>query len=274
MTPPTTSPKSRWQSVRARASKLNKRFERHVEDITTYLVRTSAAVVGMWAVFEAWAAYSLLKQHQASALASGKIDQWGQYGDYLGGVVGTYAAVVSACLLVVTFHAQYLALEHAKQHSILSEYQRVIAEAKVAVDRALAEPFAAGADFPYMVPKGGHDVFGMCNVLWGVATSVPAFPPNYGKALFEHEGFRRAQIHFYHLVYALSQFKARGGDPSVAMLYSSAYGAQLVVFSALWPAKRSIDYFEVLGAEAEFRKQAEALQQKLIAAGLPTTGSI
>src|SRR5947207_6827767 len=86
----------------------------------------AAVLVVGWAGTQMWAAYQGWQKKFGAAPGDSRGD-WGTYGDYLGGLVGTYASVVTLVLVALTYWQQSKQLKHAKEQGVREELQRLVA---------------------------------------------------------------------------------------------------------------------------------------------------
>lgn len=71
---------------------------------------------------------------------SPSLETWGQYGDYLGGTLGTYFGFLAFLGVLVTVMIQRQQLEHARSQSKLDEIQRFLATHAAKIDELLHSP--------------------------------------------------------------------------------------------------------------------------------------
>ncbi|KQV48743.1 hypothetical protein ASC95_22890 [Pelomonas sp. Root1217] len=187
---------------------------------------------------------------------------WGQFGDYVGGVLNPIFSSLAFSGLVVTIVLQARQIDMmnrqsdmAKQQSEL-EIQRVqstvadridgLLAAKVHVDSVQHQQLAFFAGSPMSVSE-------MVSALGTAATAKPEpGETNWLQWLWNDtaaEGLRNSleaqtipvRLEFESLAWMLSQYETLGGSPIVTAFYRRRYNAQLVWLDALGLLKQNVE---------------------------------
>lgn len=173
---------------------------------------------------------------------------WGQYGDYIGGLLNPIFSSLAFSGLVITIVLQARQIDEGKHNTELQEMQRVQSTVAARIDELLASPvivdtgkykeLARFADNP-------QTVFQLVSALGTMALSVPDEDhPDWLKWLWDDvssEGLRAAlgaqtvplRLEFEALSFMLLRYEASAGTNDVTAFYRYRYAAVLTWLDAL-----------------------------------------
>lgn len=198
----------------------------------------------------------LYKFGLAGSSLSSNASDWGEYGDYLGGTLGTYFGFLAFIGVLFTVVLQSQQLDHSRKQSKLDEIQRFVAHAASKADAFLQQPpknppeklkwMLQGRELPQSI----HDLlFAAVNLHFGHRGAIPE---EAAPAVLEDlmTCLRRETaiivIELQHLAGALDVYAAHDGSPEIAALYKDRYktevgGLQLL---GLLSSERVASYFD------------------------------
>jgi len=191
-----------------------------------------------------------------SSTLSPEVSDWGQYGDYLGGTLGTYFGFLAFIGVLFTILLQSQQLDHSRKQSKLDEIQRFVADVANKADAFLQQPpknppqkLQASLQ-GRALPQSVHDLlFAAVNLHLGHRGVIPE---EVAPAVLEDvmACLRRETaiivIELQHLAGALDVYAAHDGSPEIATLYKDRYkmevgGLQLL---GLLSSDRVASYFD------------------------------
>lgn len=162
---------------------------------------------------------------------------WGQYGDYLGGTLGTYFGFLAFIGVLFTVLLQHQQLEHTRKQSKLDEIQRFVSYAASKVDALMhrspkippeqLRQRLQGNELPLSV----HQLlFAVVNLRFGRyhnlshQAAIARLDDLLGCLRQETAGI---VIELQHLVTALQAYAQHGGDASIEDLYRGLYRTEV-----------------------------------------------
>lgn len=163
---------------------------------------------------------------------SPSLTEWGQFGDYVGGTLGTYFALLAFCAawLAVWFQHEQLLLARARVE--VDELQRLMAYSAEQVDDVLYAQVRPGAGTLHAKLEEKRRSVTLHELISAAATlqlrERQPFEEVQLRELLEalrQEGL--IVIRLQHLVRALQLFRARGGSPEVEGLYRERYQVEV-----------------------------------------------
>ena len=202
-------------------------------------------------------------------------EHWGQFGDYLGGVLNPLLGYASVVLLALTLHAQHKVLEETRRQSVLQELQRMLSSIGEQLDVVLHRPVDPNGDlFAYWIrnrglvplPNGPLPTPTLLDVLNRACERLQDQRLDFFALDRIASAWEMAAVHtgMLRLDECLGEFLAKGGDAVLPKLYGSQYRAPAIILSALETLKYypptvrdyPIEAVERLGL-AEARKRCE-----------------
>lgn len=187
---------------------------------------------------------------------SARVSDWGEYGDYLGGTLGTYFGFLAFIGVLFTVLLQAQQLDHSRKQSKLDEIQRFAAQVANKADAFLQQPPKIPPEKlrwnlqGRALPQSVQDLlFAAVNLRLGHRGVIPE---EAAPAVLEDvmACLRRETsiivIELQHLAGALDVYAAHGGSPEIATLYKDRYkmevgGLQLL---GLLSSEKVASYFE------------------------------
>lgn len=173
---------------------------------------------------------------------------WGQYGDYIGGLLNPIFSSLAFSGLVVTIFLQARQIDEGKHNAELEEMQRVQSTVAARIDQLLTSTVIADAGkYRELAQFAGNPqtVFQLISALGTMALSEPDKDhPDWGKWLWNDvslEGLRAAldvqtvplRLEFEALSFMLLRYEASSGSNDVMAFYRYRYAAVLTWLDAL-----------------------------------------
>lgn len=166
---------------------------------------------------------------------SGNRSDWGTFGDFIGGTLGTYFGFLAFIGVLFTVLLQDKQLKHVRSQSHLDELQRLVAGISKVVDELLhTVPLNPPKLVQRRLPGERFTVFRLISAV-GTAALQP-LPDDYIlrvnrdelnadlKASLAHEA-DLLSIELQNLTWCLEQYSAEGGSSTVTAFYIRRYAA-------------------------------------------------
>jgi hypothetical protein len=192
---------------------------------------------------------------------SSEMSEWGQFGDYVGGALGTYFAFLAFIAVLGTVWLQHqqlelqnTQLEHARTQASIDELQRLMSYSAERIDAVLYSdvevPQSVGANDPVIAFEKPtmfvHSMLSVC-ARWEQEPRDPL----QEVALDDSRAAIAADaslvvIRLQHLVRALRVYRERGGSADIEALYRERYEVEVYWLDVLGllSSKRVKEYFD------------------------------
>ena len=173
---------------------------------------------------------------------------WGQYGDYIGGLLNPIFSSLAFCGLIVTIVLQARQIDEAKRNAELEEMQRVQSTIAARIDHLLTSQVIVDTneyENLHRFADNPQTVFELVSSLGTMALSEPKEgETNWSKWLWDDvvsEGLKKAldaqtvplRLEFESLSYMLVQYEIHQGSQVVIGFYKYRFTAVLVWLEAL-----------------------------------------
>lgn len=194
-----------------------------IRTVILFAVAFVAIVVGAYVIN-----FAVIHQSQFSTETS----DWGQFGDYIGGILNPLFAFLAFAGVLYTVHLQSAELRLARRQSELDELQRLISSISKEADSILNQKPSELGNPP--IKNERFTIFQMLSAL-GTATldNHPNAEALRGKAVetisIEINIFL---IELHQLVWALDAYKSAGGSDNVIDFYKNRYEVLICWISA------------------------------------------
>lgn len=180
--------------------------------------------------------------HFRGQMLSDRSDAWGQFGDFFGGTLNPVFGLLSLFVLLLSLQVQRATLHEARNQGVLQELQRLMASVAHDVDTTRRAPVERRQGLLWALllqdaqaqsePSREVTVAEGLRQAWRLMLEDRMSYSGYThlSASAESEEVFRALLR---LDDCLVEFKARGGDGVVGLLYGRAYGDAARVLAAL-----------------------------------------
>jgi len=168
---------------------------------------------------------------------SANSEEWGNFGDYVGGTLGTYFSFFAFIGVVVTLMLQQRQLEQVQRQAKLDEIQRYLAYASGKVDALLQQPPRTAPEAlermlrGKVAPASLHNMlFAAVNLRLGEDTGMqPQAAALALRDLMKSLRFETAPliVELHQLAMGLETYAGQGGSIEIAALYHNRYKAEI-----------------------------------------------
>ncbi len=198
---------------------------------------------------------------------TGSKQDWGTYGDYLGGVVGTYASLASVCLLFLAYFQQSQLLRHAQNQGVREELQRLISSISKNIDELLDAPRVRPRELMALHPRPASLSTTLRAAIKAFDTELQAGMVTQSRcaAIARDETVVALSRELSRFEWCLGQFRKHEGSPVLPAFYGSHYGGATLLIHVVFRSDFPEDSVENMGLAAnlpEWRELIRAIDAK------------
>jgi hypothetical protein len=224
----------------------------------------------MLAVLATLAVHGAYLYELGSPHLSGNSEEWANFGDYVGGTLGTYFSFFAFMGVLATLMLQQRQLEQVQRQSKLDEIQRYLAYASSKVDALLQQPPRTAPEVLERMLRGKappatlHNMlFAAVNLRLGENTGMPQQAAALAlRDLVKSLRFETTPliVELHQLATGLDTYAGQGGSVEIAALYHDRYKAEVGALQLLeiLSSQTVVRSFAAQAASAELERNWRA----------------